>query len=104
MDSGKARELACRYARLARRTVPYERAVLFGSHARGDAEEHSDIDIAFFAERLAPGTTALDTLKALYRLAMEVDVHIEPHLFVRGEDPTGFGEVVERTGVPLDEG
>lgn len=101
MDSERALEVARRYARLARARFPWDRAVLFGSYARGDADEHSDIDIALFADHLAETENPLSLLKALYRLALEVDVHIEPHLFVRTEDPTGFGAAVERGGIPL---
>lgn len=41
-----------------------ERVVLFGSRARGEAQEDSDYDIAVFLRDYTPGTTA-----ELYRLA-----------------------------------
>ncbi|MHB8762757.1 MAG: nucleotidyltransferase domain-containing protein [Deferrisomatales bacterium] len=101
MDSKRALQVAHRYASLARVQIPCDNAVLFGSHARGDADEHSDIDVGLFVDRLAEDRNVLTVLKALYRLALEVDVHIEPHLFIRDEDPTGFGATVERAGIPL---
>ena len=41
-----------------------ERAVLYGSRARGDAREGSDYDVAVFLRDYVPGTTT-----ELYRLA-----------------------------------
>jgi len=41
MDPGRALALARRYAKLARVRIPCDKAVLFGSHAKGEAAEHS---------------------------------------------------------------
>jgi uncharacterized protein len=45
-------------------TDSVERIILFGSRARGDAENRSDIDIAI----VAPNITELDWLKILERI------------------------------------
>jgi len=78
-----------------------DKAVLFGSHAEGRAGEYSDIDVGLFVDRLDETESLLAVLKSLYRLVLEVDVLIEPHVFIRSEDRTGFGAVVEREGIPL---
>jgi predicted nucleotidyltransferase len=101
MDRERAVEVARRYASLARARIPCDKAVLFGSYATGGAGEHSDIDIGLFVDRLGETPTLLSVLKDLYGLALEVDVHIEPHLFIRSEDRTGFGAVVEESGILL---
>ena len=101
MDTQRAVEVARRYARLARERLHCDKAVLFGSHAEGRADEHSDIDVGLFVDRLDETESLLAVLKSLYRLALEVEVHIEPHVFIRSEDRTGFGAAVERDGIPL---
>jgi len=101
MDLKRALQVARRYADLAQTQISCDKAVLFGSHATGHAGEHSDIDIGLFVDHLGETHSLLTVLKGLYRLAMEVDVHIEPHLFIRTEDLTGFGATIERSGIPL---
>ena len=50
-------EEARRYANEVRRHLPVEKVYLFGSYAKGTADELSDVDVAFFyvitEERLA---------------------------------------------------
>jgi hypothetical protein len=43
----------------------------------------------------------LSLLKKPYRAVHRVDVRIEPHLFVKGHDPSGFSEDVEKNGFQL---
>jgi predicted nucleotidyltransferase len=101
MDTARAVEIARRYADLARGRVRCDKAVLFGSHAEGRANEYSDIDVGFFVDYFDESENILAILKSLYRLALEVDVRIEPHVFIRSEDRTGFGALVEREGIPV---
>jgi hypothetical protein len=44
-----------------------------------------------------------DLLKKLYGLALEVDVHIEPHLFIRSADRSSFAAEIETKSIPLGE-
>ena len=43
----------------------------------------------------------LDTLTLLYRMRRDVALEIEPHLMRDFEDPSGFDETVQRTGIPI---
>jgi predicted nucleotidyltransferase len=72
--------------------------VLFGSYVKGKPEAYSDIDIGLFMDRLDDRVDYLKLMSRLYHAAMDIDVLIEPHLFIRSEDKSGFGEEVERTG------
>ena len=54
-----------------------KRAVLFGSHARGDASEWSDIDLIIIAPEL-DGERSLETVKQLWRATAAADDRIEP--------------------------
>jgi hypothetical protein len=40
----------------------------------------------------------LKLMSSLYHVAVDIDVLIEPHLFIRGEDKSGFGEEIEKKG------
>ncbi|MBI5444371.1 MAG: nucleotidyltransferase domain-containing protein [Deltaproteobacteria bacterium] len=102
MDQREALEKAARFAHLARGAIAIDAAVLFGSHATGKADECSDVDVGLFVDRLDAETDYLLLLKELYGLAAGVDVHIEPHLFVRSEDQSGLGAQVEREGIRIE--
>lgn len=83
--------------------MKFDKAVLFGSYVDGTPEEYSDIDIGLFVDKLDDNVDYLKLMSSLYHVAMDIDVLIEPHLFIRGEDRSGFGEEVEKTGVVIDE-
>ena len=48
VDFESTRQLAKDYAEDVRRALPVDKAVLYGSYAKGTAMESSDIDICFF--------------------------------------------------------
>ena len=103
MDQREAIGKARSYVNAARNVVKFDKAVLFGSYADGRPEEYSDIDIGLFMDRLDHNVDYLKLMSSLYHVAVEIDVLIEPHLFIRGEDRSGFGEEVEKTGVVIEE-
>jgi len=102
MDRKEAYRKAGVYVDLAKAVVPLKKAVLFGSYVSGMPEDHSDIDIGLFVDSLIEGEY-WDKVVCLQSLTHKVDVRIEPHLFIRGEDRSGFGEEVEKTGVVIEE-
>ncbi len=101
MDQKEALEKATRFSRLAKEVLEVEAAVLFGSHLTGSVDEYSDIDVGLFVEQLDGDKDYLSLLRDLYGLADRIDVHIEPHLFVRSEDPAGFAAEIEQKGIPI---
>jgi len=56
--------------------IPAERAILFGSRARGSGDEDSDIDILVVSSRFDEDRWAYDS--DLWRWTVEVDPRIEP--------------------------
>lgn len=52
-------------------------AVLFGSHARGDVHEWSDIDVVVVSPRFDPPNNRAD-VSLLWRVAAHTDSRIEP--------------------------
>lgn len=101
VDQDEALTKARLFARAAHRLVRFDTAVVFGSYAAGSAREHSDVDVGLIVESLETGSDYLVLLRDLYGLASQVDVHIEPHLFVRSEDRSGFAAHVEETGIRI---
>jgi predicted nucleotidyltransferase len=101
MDKREAEVRAKQYIKEARRVITFDKAVLFGSYAHGRPEEYSDIDIGLFVDRLDANIDYLSLVSQLYHAARKIDVRIEPHLFIREEDESGFAEEIERIGVDL---
>lgn len=104
MDKIEALRKAGEYAGLIRNFILFDKAVLFGSYANGIPESSSDIDVGIFINTLSEGDDYLHLLSELYRMADKVDVRIEPHLFIRTEDRSGFAKELEKTGIILQTG
>ena len=103
MDQREAQRKAKCYATAARDVVKFDKAVLFGSYVNGSPKEYSDIDVGLFVDRLDETVDYLTLMSKLYHVAMGVDLLIEPHLFIRSLDRSGFGEEVEKTGVVIED-
>lgn len=83
-----------------------EKIVFFGSYARGDANEHSDIDILVIMESDEPPhkrSVPIYDLLSDYMLAVEVIVRT-PEEAARYKDvPSSFIQTILREGVTLYE-
>lgn len=62
---------------LASEGIHAQRAVLFGSHARNQADENSDIDLIVIAPEF-DGPRERDLVKRLWRATLAADNRIEP--------------------------
>jgi predicted nucleotidyltransferase len=62
---------------LAQVGIHARRAVLFGSHAKGTADEWSDIDLVVIAPELEPPTNH-QLVNKLWELRATTDSHVEP--------------------------
>ena len=88
------------YVADVKKAIPIDRACLFGSHAKGTATEHSDIDICFFShsfENLLP----IDIMTRLFRLTRKYKgIDIEPLGFPTSEleNDNPFVKEILRTG------
>ncbi len=78
MDKGDAIAIARSYARAVESKYGIARIILFGSYARGNQNEHSDIDIAVV---LKDYSNLIETQVELMRLRRKIDSRIEPHPF-----------------------
>jgi predicted nucleotidyltransferase len=82
MDKEDAIDIAKRYADVVRSKYDFVRLILFGSFAKGNYHEDSDIDIAVV---LKDYNNLIATQLDLMRLRRNIDSRIEPHPF-REED------------------
>lgn len=99
MDTQEAVVLARAYADRVKQILDYDSAYLFGSYAAGQQDQDSDVDVGIIASEL--GEDYLELMKKLYRMRRELDVRIEPHLYVQGHDPLDFAEGVVKSGIRL---
>jgi predicted nucleotidyltransferase len=78
MDKREALEIAERYASLVKSKFDNVKLVLFGSYAKDNYNENSDIDIAVI---LKDYNNLIDIQLDLMRLRRGIDSRIEPHPF-----------------------
>jgi len=78
MDKTDALNIATRYANAIKKKFNYTKVFLFGSYAKGNFNEDSDIDIAVI---LKDYNNLIDMQLELMRLRRKIDSRIEPHPF-----------------------
>jgi len=64
--------------RMLKSEFPIAKVILFGSKARGDHDEHSDIDLLVVASRLLHWKEEKAIVGALFDIGMEYDVIFSP--------------------------
>ena len=82
MDKTDVINIAQRYASAVKTNYSYIRIILFGSYAKGNYNEDSDIDIAIVFKDYS---NLLDMQLELMRLRRKIDSRIEPHPFRESE-------------------
>jgi predicted nucleotidyltransferase len=78
MDKRDALNIAAKYADVVKSKYDFVKIILFGSYAKGNYNEDSDIDIAVI---LKDYNNLIDTQLDLMRLRRKIDSRIEPHPF-----------------------
>ncbi len=99
MDQAAAIATVQKYLKDISRIIHFESAWLFGSYARKQQRDDSDIDVGIIVKSL--DADYLSTMKKLYQIRRHIDVRIEPHLFVTDKDPLEFYREVAKTGIRL---
>jgi predicted nucleotidyltransferase len=78
MDNSEAINIARNYAVVVKENFNFSKLFLFGSYAKGNFHEDSDIDIAVVFDDF----TDIDEMQLnLMRLRRKIDSRIEPHPF-----------------------
>ena len=78
MDKRDAIDIAIKYASAVRSKYDFAKIILFGSYAKGNYNEDSDIDIAVI---LKDYNNLNDIQLDLMRIRRKIDSRIEPHPF-----------------------
>lgn len=97
MDKTEALRKAYEFSILVKNYLKFSSAVLFGSYVNGKPREDSDIDIAFFVDKIEENNDYFSLLVQLNKLTRKVDSRIEPHIF-DDETKSGFGELIKLNG------
>jgi predicted nucleotidyltransferase len=99
MDQAEVIGKVIRFAGLARQQFDISRVFLFGSYAKGNAHEYSDIDVALVVKSMDRGFFEVEPV--LWKLRRQVDPLIEPVLIEEDNDPAGFLEEITKTGIEI---
>ena len=83
--------------------IPIEKAILFGSYAKGNYNENSDVDLAIFS-RYFNDKDRLDNFRLLFLEAMNFSVDLQPQPFTEDDlnNPEGFVKEIFKTGVEIE--
>ncbi len=82
MDKNEALRIANLYAQAINEKYSYSRIILFGSYAKGNYHDESDIDIAIVFDDY---NNLIDMQVDLMRIRRKIDSRIEPHPFRKSE-------------------
>ena len=88
MDKSQVIEIVKKYAYVVNEKIKPNKIVLYGSYARGNWQENSDIDVAVIVDCL--NTDCLEIMALLYKLRRGIDDRIEPVLLEKSNDSSGF--------------
>ena len=99
----KIRGVIDNYLRDLSSEIPIEKAVLFGSYAKGNYNKESDIDIAVFSDYFK-NIERVEGIKYLLKKARKYrDVDLEPIPFTKKDyyESDGFTQKIITTGIEI---
>ncbi len=97
MDRATVIEKLIQYSELVFTVVKPNRIVLFGSYAKGNWTENSDIDVAIFVNEITDDFLQLSA--RLCKLTRNIDYRIEPVLLEENNDRSGFISDINKHGI-----
>lgn len=93
----KTNESIKTFASLARKTFKADKIILFGSYAKGNNRDDSDIDIAVVVNDIQGDFLELSA--NLFGIVRSIDARIEPVLVDGRNDKSGFLEGITKYGI-----
>ncbi|MCL1820868.1 MAG: nucleotidyltransferase domain-containing protein [Oscillospiraceae bacterium] len=99
MDKQQAISLASKFANQVLTEFSPKEIVLYGSYAKGNPNDLSDIDVAVIYDEYKDNR--LESSGRLWRMAWDAEGFIEPVLLEILYDPSGFVENVRKHGIIL---
>jgi predicted nucleotidyltransferase len=100
MVTESAIELAMSFLKHLPDEMYVKKAYLFGSHARGNSTEYSDIDLAIV---IGSNHNIFDIQMQMLRVRRKIDLRIEPHPIKESDFSTmnPFVDEIIRSGIKL---
>ncbi|NCO54458.1 MAG: nucleotidyltransferase domain-containing protein [Bacteroidetes bacterium CG02_land_8_20_14_3_00_31_25] len=99
MDKKEVIEKLTIYKKIVSKYFDIDKVVLFGSYAKGNQNEDSDIDVAVIVNSLGQDFFAYAPL--LWKLRRDIDDRIEPILIEKNSDESGFLKDILKTGLEI---
>ena len=100
MDNREIIEKLIRYKKLVSAYFDIDKVVLYGSYAKGNQNENSDIDVAIIVNSINKDFFSYAPI--LWKLRREIDDRIEPILIEKNNDESGFLIEIMRTGLLIN--
>ncbi len=97
MDKREVVDKLTRYKDLVSKHFDVDKIVLFGSYAKGNQKDDSDIDVAIIVNSV--GNDYFSYAPLLWKLRREIDDRIEPILIDKNHDESGFLNEVLTSGL-----
>ena len=97
MDKSEVISIVSKYKVLVSKHFDIENLILFGSYAKGNQKEDSDIDVAIVVNSIKQDFFSYAPL--LWKLRREIDDRIEPILIEKNNDESGFLKEILKTGL-----
>ena len=97
MDNAEIIEKLKKYKKLLAKQMKFNELILFGSHAKGTAHEDSDVDVAIVVDEIQDDY--FSTRPLLWKIRREIDDRIEPILFEKNHDDSGFLSEIIKNGI-----
>jgi len=99
LDKGTVISAVERYINAVKKEFSPNAVILFGSYAKGNPTEGSDIDVGIVFNGFSGDWRK--TSSRLWNLAYDISWDIEPHLLDTTQDKSGFVKHVIKTGQVL---
>jgi predicted nucleotidyltransferase len=96
LDKETVISIVQQYANVVTKELSPDAVVLYGSYAKGNPHNDSDIDIAVIFNGFSGDW--LETSKRLWHLRENISLYIEPILLDSAEDKSGFVKNIYKTG------
>ncbi|HAS73691.1 MAG TPA: nucleotidyltransferase [Clostridiales bacterium UBA8960] len=90
------------YLESVSKIIPIDKAILFGSYAKGNYDDNSDIDLAIFSSYF-DNLDRIDSFRLLFLKAMEFPLDLQPQPFTKEDmlNPEGIVTEIFKTGVEI---
>jgi uncharacterized protein len=85
---------------LLKEEFDFDKVYLFGSYAKGNYTQDSDIDVAIVVNQL--DDDFFKTTPILWKLRRQIDIRIEPVLIENKNDFSGFLSEIEKYGIEVN--